>query len=62
MANLNVLKLANNRVADLASIEVLKGLPLKNLDLMSNPVCDGENYREKVFQMFPDLEILDQMN
>lgn len=30
-----------------------------NLSLEGNPIADKEDYREKVFEIFPELEILD---
>jgi hypothetical protein len=30
-----------------------------NLDLSGNPVAELEGYREKMFEIFPDLEALD---
>ena len=30
---------------------------LYSLDLVGNPVCDLENYTEKVFEMMPSLEV-----
>lgn len=58
--NLHTLKFANNRVEKIADIEVLRPLEtLMNLDLIGNPVCDLEGYKEKMFEIFPKLEILD---
>jgi hypothetical protein len=44
------------------SIEALKGLEdLKNLDLVGNPVAELKDYREKIFEMFPELFVLDNV-
>jgi hypothetical protein len=32
---------------------------LKNLDLGENPVTKTEGYREKIYALLPELEILD---
>ena len=55
-----MIKFAANNVKELSELEVLKGLAdLKNLDLAGNPVADLDGYREKVFEMFPELVVLD---
>lgn len=33
-----------------------------NLSLKENPICDNADYREKVFGIFEDLEVLDNMD
>merc|ERR1719464_2150526 len=44
--NLEVLKLANNKIASIKELECFANLKsLKSLDLMGNPVCESdENY------------------
>jgi len=32
---------------------------LKNLDLQGNPIADQPQYKEKIYELFPDLEVLD---
>jgi hypothetical protein len=55
-----VIKFAANNVKELSEVEVLKGLQeLRNLDLAGNPVAELEGYREKMFEMFPELVVLD---
>ena len=57
---LRTLKFANNLICDFTEIEALKGLSnLVNLDMGQNPIEDKENYREKVFKLFPNLMVLD---
>lgn len=57
-----MIKFAANNVKDLSEIEVLKGLKeLKNLDLGGNPVAEQEGYREKIFEMFSELVVLDNL-
>ena len=58
--NLRTIKFGANNVKDLSELAVLKELKtLKNLDFGDNPVTQVEGYREKVFEMFPDLDVLD---
>ena len=51
-----VLKLSNNKIS---TIEQIKGLaPLENLvqlDISENEVCSVENYKEKVYEILPNL-------
>ena len=58
--NLATIKFAANNVKDVSELAVLKDLTnLRNLDLGGNPVAEIEGYRERVFEMFPDLIVLD---
>jgi len=60
---LTILKCANNSVKTIDELAPLKDLPeLKNLDLSSNPVADTKGYKEKIFELLPNLEILDGCN
>lgn len=57
-----MIKFAANNVKELSELEVLKGLEdLKNLDLVGNPVTDLDGYREKIFEIFPELVVLDNI-
>jgi len=57
---LTVLNLSNNKIKDFESLEPLKELKsLKNLDLYRNEVTSTENYRERVFNLLPELAYLD---
>lgn len=63
LKNLKVLKLAANNIETLEDLEALKcHTELENLDLLGNPVCKVEGYREKVFAMLASLQVLDQVN
>ncbi len=61
--NMKVIKFANNKVKDLSEIEALKPLTnLLSLDLNENPVCNVTGYKEAVFGMFPELQLLDGLD
>ena len=49
-----VLKLANNKIANLDDLKTLTSFKsLKNLDLVENPVTKIEDYRNKIFRILP---------
>lgn len=55
-----VLKLANNRILNIDEIKTLSSFKkLKNLDLGQNPITKIEGYRDKIFALLPELEVLD---
>lgn len=59
-ANLTHLSLSGNKIKDLEPLESLKDLPnLKSLDLFNCEVTNAEEYREKVFELLPNLKYLD---
>ncbi|KHJ92925.1 leucine Rich repeat-containing domain protein [Oesophagostomum dentatum] len=55
------LNLASNKIAKVEDLAPLKKLKLAELDLFNNPVTEGEEseYRLKVFETIPSLQILD---
>ncbi|EEB10584.1 conserved hypothetical protein [Pediculus humanus corporis] len=54
------LNLSGNKIKDLETLEPLKELKnLRNLDLFNNDTTNIENYREKVFNLIPNLKYLD---
>lgn len=58
-----VLKLASNKFTQLDQLKSLTELKeLKNLDLMNNEVTDLPDYKTKVWEMLPNLEVLDGYN
>lgn len=58
-----ILKLANNKLKSFEDLSFLKDLKsLKNLDLEGNPVAKTSNYRVKMFEEFPSLQVLDSHN
>lgn len=60
---LAVLKLANNKISNLDDLKTLTSFKsLKNLDLVENPVTKIEDYRNKIFRLLPQLEVLDGRN
>jgi len=57
---LSHLNLSGNMIKELSTLEPLKTLKdLKNLDLFNCEVTNVESYREKVFEILPDLVYLD---
>lgn len=50
----------NNKISEYADLEPLAKLDkLIQLDLSECPICTKEDYRAKVFEMFSQLDILD---
>ena len=63
LQGLRVLSLAHNRISDIRELEPLKELSLTHLDLCECPVAQNtENYRNRVLEMFPALEVLDNLD
>lgn len=61
--SLHTLKFQGNKVADFAELDAIKELPLCNISLEGNPICEKEGYRERLFEMFsPFLMSLDGLN
>ncbi|KAJ1636640.1 hypothetical protein T492DRAFT_609963 [Pavlovales sp. CCMP2436] len=60
LISLSVLSLSGNRIKALEDLAALGGLPsLKQLDLEMCDVAQLADYREKVFEMIPQLKLLD---
>lgn len=58
--NLTHLSLSGNKIKDFEPLESLKDLAnLKSLDLFNCEVTNAEDYREKVFELLPNLKYLD---
>lgn len=55
------LSIASNKIAKMEDLEPLKKMKLCELDLFNNPVSEGgdREYRSKIFEMIPSLQILD---
>ena len=57
---IETIKLQNNQITKLDELEKIgKHDTLSNLDLSGNPISELDNYREKVFEIMENLEILD---
>ncbi|XP_045183925.1 acidic leucine-rich nuclear phosphoprotein 32 family member B-like [Mercenaria mercenaria] len=58
--NLTHLSLSGNKIKDFEPLEPLKDLAnLKSLDLFNCEVTNADDYREKVFELLPNLKYLD---
>jgi len=58
--HLQVLKLSNNKIADIEHVKDLAVLDkLIHLDLTENEVCKVSDYREQVYAVLPQLQVLD---
>jgi Leucine-rich repeat (LRR) protein len=57
---LQTLSLMNNKISEFSQLEPLRKIEkLVQLDLSECPIADKPDYRAKVFEMFNELEILD---
>lgn len=55
LCSLEVLDLSYNVISSIDDVKLLQGLPfLKELSLEGNPISQVDDYRLKVFQLFPD--------
>ena len=60
---LSKIKLCNNIIKEVSELESLKKLSdLVSLDLSECPITKIDNYRQKVFELLPDLLYLDLVN
>ena len=60
---LKTLSLAHNRIVDIQELEPFKELHLTHLDLCECPLTQGTaDYRQSVLGMFPELEVLDNLD
>ncbi|XP_059486331.1 acidic leucine-rich nuclear phosphoprotein 32 family member A isoform X1 [Neocloeon triangulifer] len=58
--SLTHLNLSGNKIKDLEALDALKAfLNLRSLDLFNNEATTIENYKEKVFNLLPNLKYLD---
>ncbi|CAD8068716.1 unnamed protein product [Paramecium sonneborni] len=61
--NLISLSLTNNQIVSLDELHVLTKLNnLQQLDFQNNQVEQQKDYRKKIFEMFPNLQIFDNKN
>jgi len=60
LPSLESLKLGNNEISSLKDLGLLAAcLALKKLDVVGNPVCELNNYVDKVFEVLPDVAVVD---
>jgi acidic leucine-rich nuclear phosphoprotein 32 family protein A/C/D len=60
---LQILMLSDNNIGDFKEIQSLSNLKdLIQLDLSGTPLSKKDNYRKKVFEMIPSLEVLDDLD
>jgi Leucine-rich repeat (LRR) protein len=63
LKNLINLTLDNNKIESLDKFALLKDLEnLKQVNLSGNPVAETEGYREKLFELLPQLEVVDNFD
>lgn len=56
------LDLSNNKLATVAELEPLKGLPLESLDVVSCPLETEKDYEKKIFELLKGLKYLNRKN
>jgi len=60
---LQILMLSDNAINDFTEIKALSNLKeLIQLDLNNTPLSKKDNYRKKIFELVPTLEILDELD
>lgn len=60
LPNISVLNLHGNKISSISSISCLSELKsLRCLLLTENPICQLENYRERILETIPQLQVLD---
>lgn len=59
LAELQSLSISDNTIGTAEDLSVLSKLPLAQLDISGTPLADQQDYRDKVFKLFKDLQILD---
>ena len=63
LCNLESLALDGNRIESLEKFKLLSIMPkLREISLSDCPVAASEDYRERLFEILPQLEIIDDMN
>ena len=56
---LTELRMANNNIKEWEEIKILQNLPLNFIDFSDNPISKMEKYRDKFYENFKNLKILD---
>jgi len=59
MQNIEHLSLQHNNISSFNGIEVFRKSNLRSLVLDGNPLALEKNYRQRIFQLLPDLKLLD---
>lgn len=59
LSALQSLSLGNNNITSFKELEPLVKLTIVQLDLSDTPLAGEDNYRTKIFESFPKLQILD---
>lgn len=59
--NLYKFKISGNKIENIECLKSLSGLQLRKIEVKNNPfIGSDENYREKIYELLPSLEIVDQ--
>ena len=60
LKNIKTLNLKNNSISDFSQLECLKNCKqLEILELKGNPICNEQNYIQKIMEILPQLKKLD---
>lgn len=59
LADLQSLSISDNTINVAEDLSPLSNLPLAQLDISGTPLAEQADYRDKVFKLFKDLQILD---
>ena len=59
LTELQSLSLSDNEIRSADDLKPLAGLPIAQLDLSGTALAEQADYRDKVFQIFKELQILD---
>ena len=57
--NLYKIKLEKNKIESLENFKEFSKSKLKKINLLDNPVCQNEDYKQKLFEMIPNLMSVD---
>ena len=57
--NLYKIKLEKNKIESLENFKEFSKSKLKKINLLDNPVCQNEDYKQKLFEMIPSLMSVD---
>ena len=57
--NLYKIKLEHNNINSLEKFKEFSNSKLKKINLLNNPVCENKDYKQKLFDMIPNLKSVD---